>query len=101
MEQHWKAMYPTISTGGQCIIISTVNGLGNWYQETYYNAKRGKYTLVEMHTRFADITLPKIQTIDIRKAHLKKQMTQQFAPKMLNAMTETLKAIGFNVHVFK
>ena len=60
--------------------------------ESYYNAKVGKYALVEMHTRFASIALPKIQTIDIRKAHLKKQMTHQFAPKMLSAIVETLKS---------
>ena len=58
--------------------------------ESYYNAKTGKYALVEMHTRFADIALPKIQTIDIRKAHLKKQMTHQFAPEMLNTIKATL-----------
>ena len=43
--------------------------------------RTGKYALVEMHTRFAGIALPKIETIDIRKAHLKKEMTQQFAPR--------------------
>lgn len=39
MEEHWKAMYPTISTGGNAIVVSTVNGLGNWYQETFYKAR--------------------------------------------------------------
>jgi primosomal protein N' (replication factor Y) len=58
--------------------------------ESYYNAKTDKYALVEMHTRFADIALPKIKTIDIRKAHLKKQMIRQFAPEMLSAIEETL-----------
>ncbi len=42
MDKHWRAMYPTISTGGNVIVVSTVNGLGNWYQETYYNARDGK-----------------------------------------------------------
>ena len=58
--------------------------------ESYYNAKIGKYALVEMHTRYKDIALPEIQTIDIRKAHLKKQMSQQFAPEMLAAIQQTL-----------
>jgi hypothetical protein len=50
MEEHWKAMYPTISTGGRCIVISTVNGLGNWYQETYYNAKekKNKFNIIDL-----------------------------------------------------
>jgi hypothetical protein len=42
MESHWKAMWPVLSTGGSCVLVSTVNGLGNWYEETYTNAKEGK-----------------------------------------------------------
>lgn len=40
MDKHWKAIYPTLSTGGNCIIISTVNGLGNWYERYYHKSKR-------------------------------------------------------------
>ena len=39
METHWKAMYPVIATGGNCIVISTVNGIGNWYERTYHEAE--------------------------------------------------------------
>ena len=60
--------------------------------ESYYNAKTGKYGLVEMHSRYRGISPPEIQTIDIRKAHLKKQMIQQFSPKMLSAITHTLES---------
>jgi len=42
MEKYWKAMFPTISTGGRCIAISTVNGIGNWYEQTYHGATKGK-----------------------------------------------------------
>lgn len=41
MDRHWKAMFPAISTGGSCIVISTVNGVGNWYEHTYHEAQRG------------------------------------------------------------
>jgi len=58
--------------------------------ETYFNSKKGKYGLVEMHSRFEGIEMPEIQTIDIRKAYLKKEMTFQFANEMLNAISETL-----------
>ena len=68
--------------------------------ESYFNAKTGKYALVEMFTRFSGIALPKIQTIDIRKAHLKKQMTKQFAPKMLSSIVETLES-GKQVILFQ
>jgi hypothetical protein len=42
MEKHWKSMWPVLSTGGSCTLISTVNGLGNWYEQTYRDAKEGK-----------------------------------------------------------
>jgi hypothetical protein len=42
MEEHWKAMYPVIATGGHIEIISTVNGIGNWYEETYHEAEAGR-----------------------------------------------------------
>jgi hypothetical protein len=43
-------MYPVINTGGAAIIISTVNGIGNWYQETYYAAESGdnEFNIIEM-----------------------------------------------------
>ena len=40
MDKHWKAMFPTISTGGHCITISTVNGVGNWYYDIFQGAKK-------------------------------------------------------------
>ena len=42
MEDHWKSMYPVVATGGCVFVISTVNGLGNWYEETYHAAEAGK-----------------------------------------------------------
>lgn len=42
MEKHWKSMWPVLSTGGSCTLISTVNGLGNWYEQTYKDAKEKK-----------------------------------------------------------
>lgn len=42
MEEHWKAMYPVIATGGNIEVISTVNGLGNWYETMYHEAQAGQ-----------------------------------------------------------
>lgn len=42
MEKHWKSMWPVLSTGGSCTLISTVNGLGNWYEQTYRDSREGK-----------------------------------------------------------
>jgi hypothetical protein len=50
MDEHWKAMYPVIATGGNIEIISTVNGLGNWYEETYHEAQAGRnfFNIIEL-----------------------------------------------------
>ena len=58
--------------------------------ESYYNATEGKYNLVELNSRYQDLELPKIECIDIRKAHLKKQMQAQFSPKLLVEIKETI-----------
>tara|TARA_R100001086_G_scaffold225263_1_gene143503 strand:- start:1650 stop:3134 length:1485 start_codon:yes stop_codon:yes gene_type:complete len=34
----WAAVYPIISTGGRAFVLSTVNGLGNWFYEVYMKA---------------------------------------------------------------
>jgi len=51
--------------------------------ESYYNAKKGKYGLVELHTRFEDIKLPQILVADTREARRKKQMKSHFTPLLL------------------
>ena len=34
----WAAVYPIISTGGRVFVLSTVNGVGNWYHTNYIQA---------------------------------------------------------------
>lgn len=34
----WTALYPTLSTGGACIALSSPNGVGNWFYDTYMGA---------------------------------------------------------------
>lgn len=41
IETIWAAAYPTISTGGEAFILSTVNGIGNWFYNTWKDAVRG------------------------------------------------------------
>jgi hypothetical protein len=50
MDKHWKAMWPVLSTGGSCALVSTVNGLGNWYEQTYHDAKdkRNKFHVIDL-----------------------------------------------------
>ena len=39
LEELWMGLYPTISTGGRCIALSTPNGVGNWFHQTFIDAK--------------------------------------------------------------
>ena len=41
MEELWTGIYPTISTGGRCIALSTPNGVGNWFHTTYVDSVSG------------------------------------------------------------
>jgi len=41
MDDIWKALEPSLDKGGDCIIISTTNGVGNWYHSTYTKAAAG------------------------------------------------------------
>ena len=38
----WAAVYPIISTGGRAFVLSTVNGMGNWYHKVYNEAVKGE-----------------------------------------------------------
>jgi hypothetical protein len=42
LEDLWTGLYPTISTGGRCIAISTPHGVGDWFHETYVNSEAGQ-----------------------------------------------------------
>jgi len=50
MDKHWKAMWPVLSTGGNCALVSTVNGIGNWYHQTYIEAKekRNLFNIIDL-----------------------------------------------------
>lgn len=50
----WAGMYPVLSTGGSCAVISTVNGMrgvGEWYYETYTKAekKQNSFHVIDLH----------------------------------------------------
>jgi hypothetical protein len=39
LEELWTGLYPTLSTGGRCIALSTPNGVGNWFHKTCIDAE--------------------------------------------------------------
>jgi len=42
LEELWTGLYPTLSTGGRCIALSTPNGVGNWFHQTYIDSEQEK-----------------------------------------------------------
>tara|TARA_R110000751_G_scaffold52026_1_gene113575 strand:+ start:35 stop:1618 length:1584 start_codon:yes stop_codon:yes gene_type:complete len=51
LDELWTALYPTLSTGGRCIALSTPNGVGNWFHKTYTDA-------VDNQNDFKSVVLP-------------------------------------------
>lgn len=51
IEKIYTAAYPTLSTGGSCIIISTPNGVGNFYHKTWMlaQAKQSNFNPIYLH----------------------------------------------------
>jgi len=41
LSELWTALYPTLSTGGRCIALSTPNGVGNWFHQNCAESEAG------------------------------------------------------------
>ena len=41
LDELWTGLYPTLSTGGRCIALSTPNGVGNWFHKTCADSEAG------------------------------------------------------------
>jgi len=50
----WAAVFPIISTGGRAFVLSTVNGIGNWYHEVYQKATAGNNTFNPIDIRWQE-----------------------------------------------
>lgn len=60
--------------------------------ESYYHARNGKYALVNLHTRYAQVALPEIKVVDIKELSRKKLMKGVFSPVLLQAIGTALEA---------
>ncbi len=58
--------------------------------ESYYNAKTGKYGLVELKERYAGIELPEIQVVNTQDLRRRKMMSGPFSPLLLVRIREAL-----------
>ena len=47
----WTAAQSTLTTGGQCVALSTPNGVGNWFHKTWVDAEegRGMFNPIKLH----------------------------------------------------
>ena len=60
--------------------------------ESYYNARQGKYGLVELTQRYAGMELPEVNIVNTALARKQKKMQSHFHPDLLTALDKTLKA---------
>jgi primosomal protein N' (replication factor Y) len=68
----------------------TILGSASPSIESYYNAVKGKYGLVELKERYGLINLPGIILANLHEAYRKKLMVSHFTPQLLIAMDEAL-----------
>ena len=58
--------------------------------ESYYNATKGKYGLVELMERYGDVQLPSVEVIDTKKIEQKDRSKVMLSPALITAVQETL-----------
>lgn len=44
-EEHWAAMKPIISAGGQALVVGTAQGAAGWFHDMYWDSTRGETSL--------------------------------------------------------
>ncbi len=59
--------------------------------ESYFNAKAGKYALVELNTRYGDMQMPEILVADVKRETREKTMKSHFSSFLLDHVNEALK----------
>lgn len=60
--------------------------------ESYFNARSGKYVLVELKSRYGDIQMPEIQIADIRSETRDRTMHSHFSSALLSQINAALKS---------
>ncbi|WP_091893646.1 primosomal protein N' [Polaribacter sp. KT25b] len=58
--------------------------------ESYFNAQQKKYGFVELNRRHGNVQLPKIELIDVKEKHRKKEMNGHFSDRLLKLIQEAL-----------
>ncbi len=58
--------------------------------ESYYNAKKGKYTLLELPERVDDQKMPRVRVVDMRQAAAREKGNLIFSPQLKEAIHQRL-----------
>ncbi|MFO7789186.1 MAG: primosomal protein N' [Bacteroidales bacterium] len=74
--------------------IPLVMGSATPSGESYYNAMKGKYQMVELKQRYRNMPLPHINILDVAHARKRKVMQGDFHPDTLKAIGGVLKRRG-------
>ena len=76
---------------GQMHQAKVILGTATPAMETYYNAKQGKFGLVELKERYQGLQLPEVLFADVKRERRLKNMHSHFSNFLLGAMDEVLK----------
>ncbi len=68
----------------------TILGTATPSLESYHNARKGKYGLVELNERYKGIELPEIQVVDTADLQRRKLMAGPFSPLLMTRIREAL-----------
>ena len=97
-EQSFKqtAPAPRYHARDAAIVLSKIHGanivLGSATPslESFYNAKQGKYGLVEILKRHNNVQMPKVELVDLKDKYKRKRMKGHFSDTLLLAMQEAI-----------
>ncbi|MFC5045234.1 primosomal protein N' [Aquimarina hainanensis] len=59
--------------------------------ESYFNARNGKYGLVELMRRHGNVLMPEINLVDLKTKYKRKEVTGHFSDTLLQSIREALK----------
>jgi len=85
----WAAVYPIISTGGRAFVLSTVNGVGNWYHDAWYKAMDGSNSFNPIQINWKDH--PEYNRIE-GYDHLYEDMEKRHPPINIDGWEETTRS---------
>ena len=75
---------------GQMENAVVVLGSATPSMESFYNCKRGKFTLLELPERVDDQKMPYVRVVDMRQAAYKEKGPPLFSPQLKEAITQRL-----------